>query len=319
MATANVSMSNEIEQLRLELYNSRVVQIRRVHDDLMILRVRPDDGLPECQPGQYTVLGLGAWEPRIVGVQEAPSDLYQHDHLIKRAYSMSCSMLDDQGRLTRVADCSYLEFYITLVRRAEKHPPALTPRLFGLREGDRIFCGPHVHGHYGLHRIQSDDNIIFAATGTGEAPHNAMVAELLTAGHRGRIVSVTCVRWKRDLAYQETHRDLERKYSMYQYLARTTRESENIDSDAPNYVGKRYLQEYFAFGEFERDAELELSAGNTHVFLCGSPAMIGVPHHTHDPAKRYPSPTGMVEVLERRGFCVDQPHEAGDIHFEKYW
>jgi hypothetical protein len=27
----------------------------------------------------------------------------------------------------------------------------------------------------------------------------------------------------------------------------------------------------------------------------------------------------MVEVLERRGFQVDRPHEPGNIHFEKYW
>jgi hypothetical protein len=47
--------------------------------------------------------------------------------------------------------------------------------------------------------------------------------------------------------------------------------------------------------------------------------MIGVPLRTHDPTSRYPQPMGMVEVLERRGLRLDQPHEPGNIHFEKYW
>lgn len=71
--------------------------------------------------------------------------------------------------------------------------------------------------------------------------------------------------------------------------------------------------------DLERDAQCDLSPNDTHIFLCGSPDMIGVPHHTHDATKRYPKPTGMVEILEQRGFRVDQPHEVGNIHFEKYW
>jgi ferredoxin/flavodoxin---NADP+ reductase len=34
---------------------------------------------------------------------------------------------------------------------------------------------------------------------------------------------------------------------------------------------------------------------------------------------RYPQPKGMVEVLETRGFRADEPHQPGNIHFEKYW
>jgi ferredoxin--NADP+ reductase len=47
--------------------------------------------------------------------------------------------------------------------------------------------------------------------------------------------------------------------------------------------------------------------------------MIGVPLHTHNETTRYPQPTGMVELLEKRGFRIDRPHEPGNIHFEKYW
>ena len=58
------------------------------------------------------------------------------------------------------------------------------------------------------------------------------------------------------------------------------------------------------------------------MFLCGNPKMIGIPER--DPATgglAYPNPTGVIEILERRGFQTDQPAQKikGNLHFEKYW
>lgn len=152
MSLARIPSKQEIERLRRENYNSQVVKIRLVHEDLMIVRMRPDRGVPPFLAGQYTVLGLGAWEARAPGVQDEPADGLDPEELIKRAYSISCSMVDDGGRLMRTSESPYLEFYIVLIRRADGHPPALTPRLFAMAAGDRVFCGPHVHGHYTLAR-----------------------------------------------------------------------------------------------------------------------------------------------------------------------
>ena len=319
MTFVSTYSSAEVAGLRAEHYNAEVIGVKYCHEDLLLLRVRPDAGVPRMSAGQYAVLGLGSWEPRVVGVQAEPVGK-QEPQLIKRAYSISSPILDDRDQLVQLSSAGFLEFYITLVRSADpEHPPALTPRLFTLRVGDRIYCGPRMHGNYTLEGVPCDDHVVMAATGTGEAPHNAMLVELLAAEHRGRIVAVTCVRWKKDLAYLETHRRLQKIYDNYRYLPLTTREPENIIPTLPNYVGKRYLQDYFAAGDFEQDADLELSCTRTHVFLCGSPEMIGVPRHTHNMADRYPQPVGMVEVLERKGFRIDQPHEPGNVHFEKYW
>jgi ferredoxin--NADP+ reductase len=305
------------ERLRQELYNAAVVGLTRVHEDLMILHVRQDDGRLDFLPGQYTVLGLGDWEPHVEGTQaEAPVN-NNEPKLIKRAYSISCQLLDRTGHLVRATDEEALEFYIALVRGGHP-PPALTPRLFHLEIGDRLFLAPRVHGRYILPDLDAETNLVFAATGTGEAPHNAMLAELLSRQHRGRIVSTTCVRFHKDLAYLEKHRELERRFSNYRYLTLTTREPENLDSNHPGYVGKRYLQDYFESGAFERESGLTLDPADTQVFLCGSPGMIGVPMRAHDPSKRYPAPKGMIEVLEERGFELDRPHGPGNIHFEKY-
>ena len=59
--------------------------------------------------------------------------------------------------------------------------PALTPRLFALKEGDRIQLGERITGHYTLDLVKEGDAVVFLATGTGEAPHNYMLWELLRA------------------------------------------------------------------------------------------------------------------------------------------
>ncbi len=309
----------EAAELRRRHYNARVAEIERVHEELMILRVEPDAGRLSLTAGQYTVLGLGYWEPRIPNTQPETLKEGLLRKLVTRAYSVSCPLLGEDGQLLRVMDAPFLEFYILLVRHGPSRVPALTPRLFGLSPGGRLFLSGKFHGHYTLERVTGNDDVLFLATGTGEAPHNAMLAELLANGHKGRIGSVNCVRYRRDLGYLEKHRELERRFPNYRYLTLTTREPENVDPEAPGYVGKRYIQDYFASGDLADDLGWSPEPEKTHVFLCGNPEMLGVPRQTHDPRKRFPQPTGMVELLERHGFQIDQPHAPGNIHFEKYW
>ena len=122
-----------------------------------------------------------------------------------------------------------------------------------------------------------------------------------------------------DLGYLETQRAMEEKFPTYRYLTLTTREAENLDSRLPDYVGKRYLQDYFASGNMAEEANIEMDAARTHVFLCGNPRMIGAPHAGKTGEARYPNPTGMIEVLEKMGFAADERDKPGNIHYEKYW
>lgn len=297
------------------LYNARVSDIYQCHSHLRILRVVADRGPLAYEPGQYGVLGLGNWEASVYGAAPAGSS----PRLIKRAYSFSCPLLDEHERLLRPADCRWLEFYIALVEPLPGQPPGLTPRLFRLVPGDRLYLGERAHGRYTLAHVRDTDTVVFAATGTGEAPHNAMVAELLARGHRGRIVCATTVRYRKDLGYLHAHRRLEAMYKQYCYLALTTREPENLNPAVPGYVGKWHLQDLFASGEFERRTQLKLDPSSTHIFLCGNPAMVGLPHRDGNGNLVFPRPRGMVEVLSERGFVLDRPGHPGNIHVESYW
>jgi ferredoxin--NADP+ reductase len=319
MGQDGLLLPEQIEQLRFVNYNATVESIDRSHPDLMRLRVRPDGERIKFEAGQYTTLGLGAWERRVPNTQAEQLNELSLQKMIRRAYSISCRILDDHDQLVNLRDEDSLEFFIALIHKTDARRPTLTPRLFELAVGDRLYIGRKAVGHYTLATVHPDDHIVMVATGTGEAPHNAMLIELLTRGHRGRVTLVTCVRRRVDLAYLNNHRQTEEIFNNYRYLTLTTREPENLDKTLPNYVGKRYLQQYFESGEFEHDCETKLQLGSTHIFLCGNPSMIGAPCHAPDADLHQQQTGGMIEVLEKRGFRIDRPNECGDIHIEKYW
>ncbi len=320
---------HEVTALRRTHYNACVTHVRRVHDDLMVFRVLPDSGVQRYQPGQFTMLGLGYWEQRVPGTQAENLSDGQVRKMIQRAYSISFPIIRDRhdeavGGGTRVTvlphdECDFLEFYVALVRESAGIPPALTPRLFGLKSGDRLFVGKKITGHYTLATVADGQDVIFLATGTGEAPHNAMIAELLARGHSGRIISAVCVRERIDLGYGSVHLALEKQFPNYRYLALTTREPINVDPHLAGYVGKQYIQHLITEGRLEAELGHPLRKDQTHFFLCGNPSMIGIPHAGANGRHIYPQPTGLVELLEQRGFHADLHGHSGTIHFEKYW
>jgi ferredoxin--NADP+ reductase len=306
----------QIADLRRQKYNAIVARLIKVHSDLLILRVHPDGNLQPHKPGQYTALGLGYWEPRFPGSAEENLPPAELTKLARRSYSISSSVLDEDGQLLDRSNAEWLEFYIVLVRESGKAlPPALTPRLFLLHEGDRLFMGEKITGNFTLDPVRPDDAVLFLATGTGEAPHNYMLWELLRRGHGGRILSACCVRYRRDLAYQSIHDELMRRYPRYSYIPLTTREAESKNC-------KIYIQDLITSGQLEDRLGQPLEPGRMHIFLCGNPKMIGVPEKNRETGARvFPQPPGVIEILEKRGFQTDQPNLKikGNLHYEEFW
>ncbi len=305
----------QITDLRRQKYNATVVRLNKVHPDLMVMRVRSDFPRPAHKPGQYSVLGLGFWEPRIPGCQEE-TPVTDETKLARRSYSISCSVLDDGGGLLDLPATDWLEFYVVLVRQTDRgEAPVLTPRLFMLREGDRLYVGEKITGAYTLDPVQPNDAVVFLSTGTGEAPHNYMLWELLRRAHAGPILAACCVRYARDLAYRSIQEELMRRHPQYTYLGLTTREA----ADAGHKV---YIQDLITSGRLEERLGRPLEPARTHVFLCGNPKMIGVPEKDRESGARvYPQPPGVIELLEKRGFRADQANIKfkGNVHFEEYW
>jgi ferredoxin--NADP+ reductase len=308
--------AEQMAELRCTRYNATVVWLSKPHSDLMLLRVRPDRPLPVHKPGQYSTLGMGFWEPRAPNCQPESLQAGEELKLARRAYSISCSILDANAALLDRSQVDWLEFYVVLVRDSDRpRPPALTPRLFLLEEGARLYLGEKITGHFTLDPVRSTETVLFLSTGTGEAPHNYMLWELLRRGHKGRILSACCVRYRRDQAYLTIHEHLMRRYPQYTYLSLTTRE-------AVNRGQKVYIQDLLTSGQLEDKLGQPLDPARTHVYLCGNPKMIGVQaEHRTTGQRAYPQPLGVIEILERRGFRADRPGTTGkgNVHFEEYW
>lgn len=300
---------DDVDRLRAESYNATLTHIRAHNDELWVMRVTPDEPIDPFEAGQYTTLALGFWEPR---ADEAHEDMtiIQEKKMARRSYSVSSSMVDDSGDLLP-AHTDDVEFYIVKVRPDQDEIPALTPRIFLKTVGDRIYMGRKFTGHYTLTGVEPTDNVVFLSTGTGEAPHNAMTAELLRRGHQGSIVNAVCVRFRADLGYTEQHAVLADRYPNYHYLALTTREAENEGN-------KVYIQDLIESGRLEETLGAPLDPANTHVYLCGNPLMIGLPRWDES-APVFPDTLGVCQQLHERGFTIDHARDRGQVHYEEFW
>lgn len=302
-------MSSDATALRDAHYNATAVHVRRVHDELIVLRVRPDARIPKYEAGQWISLGMGAWEPRVLNA--APESAAETDPraLLRRPFSISSPLVNPaRDALWRAADEDFYEFYFGLAREAPR-AGMLPARLFGLEPGGRLWVDEHPRGVNTLAPVRPGDNVLFLATGTGEAPHNRMIWELLRRGHAGRIASVVTTRRRIDQAYRAAHECLTELFPNYRYAAQATREA-----DAP---GVR-LQEYLRSGALEEAAGFRLDPDRTRVFLCGSPDMIGAPRATHG-IRAAPRAGGMIELLEtERGFRPDATGSHIHLHFDRY-
>jgi len=262
--------------------NARVTTLIRVHAGLVRLRVRLDEGPLSWQAGQYTFLGLD--EER-------------------QPYSISSPVLAADGHSLQAADEPEMEFYL----RTDEG--ALGAALGALQTGDPLQVGPEVAGDCTLCDVPLNADVLLCATGTGEAPHNAIITELLRRGQKSRIGAVVSCRLEEDLAYRDIHVALADRFSNYSYLPLTTREGAHRG---------RHLQDLLKDGTLARLTGVRLTPGAVHVFLCGNNAMVGRPT-LEDDRWVYPSGPGLTELLVKgHGLRPPGPDGAFDIHYERY-
>jgi len=263
--------------------NATVIQKITITPGLIILRVRPDEGVPAFKPGQYTVLGLSSTSKRVYD-SDADPKTYETEKMIKRAYSITSASLEKD----------YLEFYITLVRSGE-----LTPRLFALESMSRIFVGKKPVGMFTLDKVPEDKNILFVATGTGLAPYISMIRSDMTL-HQNRIFVVlhgASCSW--DLGYRDELATLDRLTDIFHYLPTITEPEKD-----PSWNGLTgFIQPIITSGTLEKKIDIELTPDNFDVLLCGNPAMV----------------EEVKKLLADKGFTLDEKKVQGNVHAETYW
>jgi len=264
-------------------YNATVIGREQIHPELIIVRVRPDADLFDFKPGQFAVLGLLGSAPRIPeATAEEPAS--EPDKMIRRAYSIASSSIERR----------YVEFYLTLITSGQ-----LTPRLFALKHGDRVFLGPKATGVFTLDRVAPDKSVVLIATGTGLAPYVSMLRTMLMTETQRKFVVLHGARYSWDLGYRGELESLARLRPNFTYIPSITRGEQD-----PHFHGRvGRIQNLLEQGALEKDSGVTLDPEHTDVFLCGNPEMIKI----------------VTEMLNAKGFKRGDAKSPGNIHVEEYW
>lgn len=265
--------------------NAVVLQHIEVSPGLAILRVAPDGWeLADFEPGQFAVLALPGRAPRCPFCDKEDT-APEGNKLVKRAYSIASSSVAKE----------YLEFYIVLVPSG-----ALTPRLFALKQGDRLWLSHKFSGIFTLADLPTDKHAVLISTGTGLAPYMSMLRSELTCGGRRRFAVIHGARHSWELGYRSELRTLDRMCGNFDYIPVISRP----DEEAVPWGGHGgYVQDLWSAGPLVAGWGLQPSPENTHVFLCGNPNMV----------------EAMVERLQKDGFVEHSRKSPGQIHVERYW
>ncbi len=264
-------------------YNATLTGREEVNPQLIIVRVQPDKELFNFAPGQFAVVGLLGREPRVpeADAEESPP---APDKMIRRAYSISSSSVERR----------YLELFVTLITSGE-----LTPRLFALRHGGRLFLSPKASGLFTLDRVAPGKAVLLIATGTGLAPYMSMLRTLLIHDTQRKFVVLHGARYSWDLGYRAELESLARLRPNLIYLPSITRAGE--DAHFRGLTGR--VQNLLTQGVVEQASGVALDPSQIDVFLCGNPEMI----------------RQVKEWLVTKGFAPDHGKNAGTIHVEEYW
>lgn len=262
--------------------NCFVTQIMQVSPIMKIIRIKPDGWeLPEYKPGQFIALGLPASAERCA---DATEEHTQHapEKMIKRAYSIASSSTQE-----------FVEFYITLV-----HSGSLTPRIFNMNIGDKIWLGKKATGMFTLDEIDSDQNVVLIATGTGVAPYMSMLRSNALS-RKGKIMVIHGAANSWDLGYSSELTLLQSMFPNFHYHPTITEPAK----EPAGWAGDiRFIEEIWKDDIVEKKFGFRPAAENTHVFLCGNPIMT----------------TGMKELLSAEGFSVHKKKDPGQIHIEEF-
>lgn len=264
--------------------NAVVTQKVDVSPELIILRVAPQGWtLKEFIPGQFTILGLPGSSPRIPWADEEEKKP-DPEKLIKRPYSVASSSLAKE----------YIEFYIALVRSG-----IMTPRLFNLRVGSKLWLSEDFRGIFTLSQVPADSNIIMIATGTGLSPYMSMIRTLVTSGISRRMTILHGARHSWDLGYSSELFTLQKICPNFSYIPVISLP----DEEPVPWKGETgFLHELWQKRAVEKLWGFTPAPANTHIFLCGNPLMI----------------EGMLKVILAEEFIEHTPKTPGQIHTEKF-
>jgi ferredoxin--NADP+ reductase len=262
-------------------YNATVVGKILLTPEIMTLRVDTDEPRDKFSAGQYTLLGLYGSEDRSPNSTEE-ADPVEPDKLIQRPYSIASAT----GQLQQ------LEFYISQVKSGQ-----LTPRLFNLNPGDRMFVSKRIVGVFKLADTPQDQDIVMIATGTGMAPYLSFLRSYLTDRPESKMAVIQGAAKQWDLGYYSELTFLENSFENFTYMPTLTEADQT-------WSGYQYwIEEMLDKQILEDEAGIAIDPNKTHFFLCGNPKMV----------------ENVSGWLFKKGYTKHTRREPGALHVEEFW
>ena len=272
----------------------KVIYTNLLKEDLVIIRILPDEGMPDYITGQFLTIGV------IV-----PTENFK---LVRRAYSIA----------SNPENKDYFEFVIRWVRNPL--PGRVTTMLFHASVGDEVKLG-HPTGNALLinetlpNGEKDNRRIVCVGGGTGLAPFIAYANHLHDVGDNRQVVVLHGASYVDELSYKKMLTDLEDdsirggedKWN-FKYRAAISRPKEYFNRSWSGHVGR--VESFFKEGK-DGSSPLDELVGekvtpeNTSIYICGYQGTID----------------GVIDLTKSRGFVTkDDKLDDGSysIKFESY-
>ncbi|MEI6846806.1 MAG: ferredoxin--NADP reductase [Chlorobiaceae bacterium] len=261
-------------------YNATVTGKIMLTPDLMILRIDTDDPRKEFDAGQNITLGLYEFENRSDNseFELVPAET---DKLIQRPYCIASAE----------TDTSQLEFYISQVKSGQ-----LTPRLFNLSIGGRIYVGTVITGIFRLDETPEGRDIVMVATGTGIAPYISFLRSHIIERPESKMVVIQGAAHRWDLGYYSELTFLSKTFANFFYVPTLT------DAD-DRWDGYRlWIEDLLKQDILQNEYNISPDPEQTHFFVSGKPDMVA---HVSD-------------WLQEFGYKRHHPDNPGELYIEEF-
>ena len=261
-------------------YNATVIGKILLTPDLMVLRLKTDEPRNEFLAGQYTSIGLYSNEQRSAN-SVVTMETFNENVLIKRAYSIASAK----------HEVSEFEFYISQVKSGQ-----LTPRLFNLTQGRRIWIDTQIHGIFRLNDVPEDSNIVMIATGTGLAPYMSFLRSHLQEHKNTKLAIIHGAGYPWDLGYYSELKFIQNNFENFYYFPTLL----EADSSWTGLTG--YIEKHLEANLLQNETSILVDPDKTHFFLCGNPKMV----------------ESVTNFLNKYNYTKHCDSQSGSLHVEEY-
>ncbi len=237
---------------------AKVIYTQFLREDLVIIRIVPENGMPDYVTGQFVTIGM-----------PIPNENYK---LVRRAYSIA----------SHPENRKYYEFVIRWVRKPL--PGRVTTELFYASEGDELYIGNPTGKaltiNETLHDGKKDERrIICVGGGTGLAPFIAFANHLHDIGDKREIIVLHGASYVDELSYKKMLTDLElesiergKDEWNFKYRAAISRPKEYFNRSWSGHTGR--VESFFKPGKnglspVEELVGEKITPENTIIYICG--------------------------------------------------